>query len=179
MDTDNKNTGSTQQKLLRVWPGVVIVILQWFVRFGIPVFRPEAIAYSVFGGLFFGLLILVWWIFFSRAPWFDRWFAVVLMIAALAATSQIIHRSIATAMVGLMFAVYSIPVLSLAFVVWAVASRSLSDIPRRATMIATTLLASGFWMFLRTDGMDGEAHHDFAWRWAKTSEERLLSQACS
>ncbi|MCX6286204.1 MAG: PQQ-binding-like beta-propeller repeat protein [Bacteroidetes bacterium] len=177
MDSDKKTTGSTQQKLLRVWPGVVIVILQWLVRFGIPVFIPGAAAFGIMGGLFFGLLIVVWWVFFSRAPRFDRWFAIVLMIAALAATSQIIHRSIATAMMGIMFAVYSIPVLSLAFVVWAIVSRRLPNGPRRATMVATILLASGVWTLLRTDGMTGEAHHDFAWRWAKTAEERFLAQA--
>jgi outer membrane protein assembly factor BamB len=80
-------------------------------------------------------------------------------------------------MMGMMFVIYSIPVLSLAFVAWAVGSRHLSDRLRRATMVATVLLASGFWAFLRSDGMDGEAHHFFAWRWAKTSEDRLLAQA--
>jgi outer membrane protein assembly factor BamB len=43
-------------------------------------------------------------------------------------------------------------------------------------MIATILIGSGFWVLLRSDGMDGEAHHYFAFRWAKTSEARLLAQ---
>ena len=167
-----------QVKPLRLWPGILIVILQWVVRFGIPIVAPgdTITQIGVFGALLCGLAIAVWWVFFSRAPLFERWSAIVLMIVSLYATSQIIHISIATTMMGLMFAVYSIPVLSLAFVVWAVACRHFAIIPRRIAMFATILLASGFWAFLRTDGMDGEIHQDFAWRWAKTSEERLLSQ---
>jgi outer membrane protein assembly factor BamB len=167
----------TQQKPLWLWPGVIIVMLQWLVRFGIPIVVPGAIAIGVFGGLLGGLAIVVWWAFFSRAPRYERWGAVVLMIVALVATSRIIHESIATAMQGIMFAVYAIPVLSLAFVVWAVISCRLSDRLRRVAMIATILLASGVWTLVRTDGMTGEARHDFAWRWAETAEERLLAQA--
>jgi hypothetical protein len=69
----------------------------------------------------------------------------------------------------------SSPVLSLAFVAWAVASRRLSDGLRRATMVATILLACGVWAMLRTNGITGDAASDFAWRWAKTAEERLLA----
>lgn len=95
---DNMNnikdiTEQTQQKPLRMWPGVVLVILQWLVRFGLPVLLPDAIAVGIFGGLFLGLVIVIWCAFFSRAPRFERWFAVVLMITALTATSQILHKS--------------------------------------------------------------------------------------
>ena len=174
----NKNIiGSTLQKPLRLWPGVVIIILQWLVRFVIPALVPGAIAIGVFGGIFGGLAVILWWAFFSRAPWIERLTAVVLMIVVLIATSQIIHKSIEASMMGMMFAVYSIPVLSLAFVVWAVSTSRLSNRLRRATMVATILVASGFWALLRTNGMDGEAHQFFAWRWAKTSEERLLAQS--
>lgn len=165
------------QKPLRLWLGVVIVILQWLVRYGLPVFVPDALAVGVFGGVIGGLAVVIWWAFLSRAPRIERWVAILLMIVALAATSQIIHKSIATTMMGMMFVFYSIPVMSLAFVVWAVASRNLSNRLRRSTMVATILVAAGFWAFLRTDGMDGEAHQDFAWRWAKTAEERLLAKA--
>lgn len=177
MNTSKSTTGSAQQKSLRLWPGVVIVVLQWLVRFVIPLFAFDATPIGVFGGLLGGLAIIIWWAFFSRAPRFERWTAVVLMIVALAVTAQIIDKSIATTMMGLMFAVYSIPVLSLVFVVWAVSSRHFPGRLRRVTMFTAILLASGFWALLRTDGMTGETHQDFAWRWSKTAEERLLAKA--
>jgi outer membrane protein assembly factor BamB len=169
----------TQQKPLRLWPGVVVVILQWLVRFVIPIVVPgdTALALGVFGGLLGGLAIVVWWAFFSRAPRIERWGAIVLMIVALVATSRFIHESILTGMRGMMFFVYAIPVLSLAFVVWAVASRRLPDGLRRATMVATILLACGVWTLIRSDGITGDAGAMFAWRWAETPEERLLAQA--
>ena len=167
----------TRQKPLRLWPGVVAVVLQWLARFGVPIFVPEAIPFGVIGGLLGGLAIVVWWAFFSRAPRSERWGAVVLMIVALVATSRFIHESIATSMMGMMFAIYATPVLSLAFVVWAVAGRHLSDGPRRAMMVATILLACGGWTLVRTGGFTGDLDHDFAWRWTETPEERLLAQA--
>jgi hypothetical protein len=160
MNTNTNTTEPTQQKPLRLWPGVVIVILQWLVRFALPAFAPETIAIGVFGGLLGGLAIVVWWAFISRAPRFERWSAIVLMIVALAATSQILHKSIATANMGMMFPIFSIPVLSLAFVVWAVASRRFSKGLQRTTMVATILFATGFWTLLRSEGMDGEIHFD-------------------
>jgi hypothetical protein len=98
------------------------------------------------------------------------------MIAALVATTFILHISVATANMGLMYIFYSIPVMCLAFVIWAVATRNLADNTRRVTMLAVILLASGSWGLLRTNGMDGESHQYFAWRWSKTPEELLLSQ---
>jgi outer membrane protein assembly factor BamB len=165
------------EKLLRLWPGVVAVALQWLVRFGVPIIAPDALYFCVFGGLFGGLAIVVWWAFLSRAPRFERWGAIVLMTVALGATSRVLHASIATGMMGMMYLIFAIPVLSLAFVVWAVASRSLSDGPRRVTMVATILLACGVWALLRTNGITGEAASDFAWRWTATAEERLLANA--
>ena len=167
----------TRQKPLRLWPGVVAVMLQWLVRFGVPIVVPGAMAFGVFGGLLGGLAIVVWWAFFSRAPRSERWGAVVLMIVAMVATPRILHESIATGMMGMMFVIYAIPVLSLAFVVWAVVSRRLSVGPRRAAMVATILLACGVWTLFRTGGITGDGDSDFAWRWAETPEERFLAQA--
>ncbi len=167
----------TRQKPLRLWPGVVIVVLQWLARFGVPIFVPEAIPFGVIGGFLGWLAIVVWWAFFSRAPRSERWGAVVLMIVVPVATPRFIHESIATGMMGMMFVVYATPVLSLAFVVWAVAGRHLCDGLRRATMVATILLACGVWTLVRTGGFGGDLDHDFAWRWAETPEERLLARA--
>jgi outer membrane protein assembly factor BamB len=71
----------------------------------------------------------------------------------------------------------AIPVLSLVLAAWAVASRRLSSGPRRASMVATILLACGVFTLLRTGGITGDGTSDLHWRWTETPEERLLAQA--
>src|SRR5579863_7457258 len=116
----------TPQKPLRVWPGVVAVVVQWLGFFVVPIIVPDALLYGMFGALACALVILAWWLFFSRAPQVERWGAVVLIIAGAFASSRLIDKSIATGMMGFMFPVFSIPVLSLALVGGAVAGRRLS-----------------------------------------------------
>ena len=177
MRTNDKPAGSVERKPLRLWAGIVIVVLQWLLRFALPAISPGAIGIGMFGGILLGLATLVWWAFFSRAAKIERWGALILMVASLVAASQMLHISIATANMGLMYIFYSIPLMCLAFVIWAVSTSHLTDRTRRITMVATILLASGFWALLRTNGMDGETHQYFAWRWSKTPEELLLTQA--
>jgi outer membrane protein assembly factor BamB len=175
--TINQTDAPTLKKPLRLWPGVVAVVLQWLSWFVVPIVVPEAMLFGVFGGLLCALAIVLWWLFFSRAPWSERLGAFVLMIVGLAAASRIVHESIATGMMGMMLFIYAIPVLSLALVAGAVGSRRLSDGRRRASMVASILLACGVFTLLRTGGITGDANSDFHWRWTETPEERLLAQA--
>jgi outer membrane protein assembly factor BamB len=168
---------STDQKSLRLWPGIVIVVLQWLVWIFLQKIFSEALEISVFSGFVGWLAVVIWWVFFSRAPRFERWGAVVLMIAMIILIFFFLHESISTAMMGMMFPVYVTPFLSLAFVMWAVASQYLTDKIRRPAMIATIVFACGVWVLLRTDGMTGDVNQDITWRWADTSEERLLAQS--
>ena len=165
------------EQQLRLWPGVVAVVVQWLLWLVVPIVVPEATLYGVVGGLVCGLPILLWWLFFSRAPRLERWGVAVLMIVAAVATSRIIDKSIATGAMGFMFLGYVIPVLSLALVAAAVAGRRLADGPRRATLVATILVACGAFALLRTEGVTGEGRSQLAWRWAKTPEQKLLTQA--
>jgi outer membrane protein assembly factor BamB len=161
----------------RLWPGIGLVILQWLLRFVLPAIFPGTIIVGVFGSIIIGFLVLVWWVFFSGVKLFDRWLAVVLIIISLILSSKLIDISMATAMMGMMFWVFSIPVMCLALVLWAIATAKMTEAVRRISMVAVILVAAGVWICLRTKGMDGEIHQYFAWRWAKTSEERLLSNA--
>jgi outer membrane protein assembly factor BamB len=176
--TNNQIDLPTSQKPLRVWPGVAAVValcLLWLVPFVVP----DTAIVPMFGGLACGLAVLVWWLFFSRAPWVERVGAIVLMVVAIIATKRFVHESIAGGGMGMLLYVYAIPVLSLALVVWAVASRrlSLSSGPRRASLVVAILLACGVFTLLRTGGIDGEGDSDLHWRWTPTPEQRLLAQA--
>src|SRR5438876_952957 len=165
------------RKPLRLWPGVAAVVLQWLLWFVVPIVAPDAAMIAVLGGLACGLAVLVWWLFFSRAPWAERVGAIVLMVVAVVAAKRVVHQSIANGMMGMMLPIYAIPVLSLALVAWAVATRRLSSGLRRASMVASLLLACGVFTLIRTGGITGDADSDLHWRWTKTPEERLLAQA--
>ena len=158
------------QKPLRLWPGVAAVVLQWLFWFVVPRVAPEAAMFAVLGGLVCGLAVLVWWLFFSRAPWAERVGAIVLMVVVVVATKRVVHPSIAGGMMGMMLPVFSIPVLSLALVGAAVASRRLSSGLRRAVMIGAILVACGVFTLIRTGGITAAAVSDLHWRWTKTPE---------
>ena len=113
---------------------------------------PEAVGFVSLGGILGFLAIVVWWAFFSRAPRIERWGGVVLIIVALVSTWLFLHESLKL----MPFVAYIIPILSLAFVVWAVASSRLSLRPRRMMMVGTILLACGVWTLLRTGGITGD-----------------------
>jgi len=168
----------TSRKPLRLWPGVVIAVLLPIVRFVIPIIVPEALVFGMIGSVVGALAIVIWWVFFSRAPWSERLGAIILMSVTLYATSRIVHESIAGGGMGMLLYLFAIPVLTFALVAWAVVSRSLSSGPRRASLVATILLACGVWTLVRTDGVtSGLIGSDFHWRWTQTSEQRLLAQA--
>jgi outer membrane protein assembly factor BamB len=173
--TDSSAT-PTPRRPLRLWPGVVAAILLSLTWFGMT-WAPEGVLISFVGGLACSAAVLLWWLFFSRAHWFDRLGAIILMIAAVYATSHVIDRSIANGAMGALFYIHVTPVLCLALVAAAVAGRHMAQGPRRATITVSILLACGIFTLLRTDGVTGRGTAQFKWRWAPTSEERLLALA--
>ncbi len=132
---------------------------------------------ATLGGVAAGLIVALWWLFFSRVAWIERVGAIVLMVLALLATSRMVDRSIATGMMGMMLVGYAIPALSLALVAAVAVGRRMSDGFRRATIAGAILIACGAFALLRTGGVAGSGASDLHWRWTPTPEERLLSQA--
>ena len=168
---------STRPKPLRLWPGVVIVVLQWLAWLVVPIVLPEAAVFGALAKVAGALPLVVWWVFFSRAPWSERLGAIALMIVAVVATRPFLDESIATGNLGFQFFAYVAPALSLALVAWAVASRRLPTGSRWAAMVVAILIACGVWTLLRSEDMTGYGAPDFTWRWAATAEQRLLARA--
>src|SRR6266511_4279140 len=177
--TTAKIDSSTSQPQLRLWPGVIAVALQWLIWFGVTVVEPDAMMGAVIGAVACALAILVWWLFFSRAPWAERLGAIALIVISVVVTKRVVHPSIAGGMMGMMLPIFSLPALSLALVVAAAAGRRLSSGPRRAAMVAAILLACVVFTLIRTGGISGYGVSDLHWRWTPTPEQRLLAQAAN
>ena len=127
-------------------------------------------------GVIMGLLIVVWWLFFSRLQWLERFAALVLIVLAVILLTRLVHVSISNGMMGAMLYVISIPVMSLALVGAAVAGNRLSRAGRRVAIVAAILIGSGLLMIVRTEGITGNAQSDWQFRWSKSPEEVLLAQ---
>ena len=54
------------RKPLRLWPGVVIAVVQLLLRFALPVVVPDAMVFGLFGGPICALAVLLWWLLLSR-----------------------------------------------------------------------------------------------------------------
>jgi outer membrane protein assembly factor BamB len=166
----------TVRKPLRLWPGVAVAVLVVVLRL-MPIVVDEIMPIAMMGAVVGGLLILLWWLLLSRAPWVERLSVIVLTIVALFATSRLVHESIAGGAMGFLLYVWAIPSLAVALVAALVASRRLSSRARRASVVAAILLACGVWTLVRTEGVTSDiVGSDFRWRWTPTPEQRLLTQ---
>ena len=164
-------------KPIRLWPAVVIAIDQLLVMFGAPVVAPDSgMLIGMLGGVISALAILVWWLLFSRARWFERVGAIVLMVAAVFATRAVAHASMVGAGQGMMIYFLPTPYLALALVAWAVATRHLKDGVRQAALVAAVFLACAPFDIIRTAGIKGGAGGEFHWRWTPTPEQLLLAK---
>src|SRR5919112_3274181 len=83
------------QKLLRVWPGIVAVVLIWLSRFGIKAVIPgiDGFGKAMMTSFVFTLILIIWWAFFSRARRLERLAALGLIALAMAATWLLRHDS--------------------------------------------------------------------------------------
>jgi outer membrane protein assembly factor BamB len=164
-------------KSIRLWPGVIAAALLLLVRLVVPLILPESPILGVIGAVVCALAIVVWWLFFSRAPWSERLGAIAVMIVGLFATSRFVDQSISNGMMGMMLPIYATPALTVALVGAVVASRRLSSGGRRTAIAAAILLACGAFTLLRTGGISGGGISDLHWRWTPSPEEKLLARA--
>jgi len=174
--SDTQPLDSTARKPIRLWPGAAAVILMWTAWLVVPAVFPDLGPYPLFAALGLALAVVLWWLFFSRAPWLERIGALILIVAGIAATSRLVHESISNGMMGMMLFVYAIPVMSLALVAGVAIGRRFPAGARRATLAASILLACVAFTLIRTGGVRGEGGSDLHWRWTPTPEERLLAQ---
>jgi len=186
--TAHPPAGSALRKPLRLWPGVALGVLILVLRYLPPqiaprLFEPDTALnvtlFAFFGALLAGVLVLLWWLLFSRAPRVDRLLALGLVAVGFLAGPLVQDVSITAGAMGFLYPILVIPIVAPAFVAWAALTQHLSDGVRRKTMAAAVLLAFASVGLIRTGGFTAGMKHDFAWRWTPTPEERLLAAEAS
>jgi len=173
----------TPASSIRLWPGITVLVFGLLARFGLDAVMPpgqeiagmEAGIVGLLASVVATLLIVLWWLFFSRAPWVERLGAIAVMALAVFATKAVAHESIAGAGQGMLLPIMGIQLMTVALVVWAVASRGLSAGVRRASMAASLILACGLFATIRTDGVSNTVPV-YHWRWTPTAEQLLLAR---
>jgi len=160
---------SFKQTPLRLWPGVVIVVLQlFFLHLPGRIWPASALMfYGMLGSLMASLLVLIWWLFFSRAGWRLRLGGLALLIVVHAVTVVLADPS--AKMVAFL---PGVPWLCAIFVA------SLFFRSRTVTIVAV-LVASLAWTLVRTEGVTGTMATAYGWRWGETSEQQFLASDAS
>jgi len=163
----------TALRPLRLWPGIIgaALILVGGAMAPIRVASMGGVLVAIVGAL----VVLIWWLLFSRAPWLDRIAGVALIAVAIYAMRPLLDRSIATGAMGFL-PILSLPVFALVLVLWAAATRARPATTRRVLLVVGVIIAAGACMLVRTAGVRGGGGFDFHWRWTPTPEERLLAQ---
>jgi outer membrane protein assembly factor BamB len=161
---------------LRLWPGVALAILLLVLRYIVPVAVDDGVAIGLLGAVACSLLIALWWLFASRAPWAERLGVLALMAATIVALRPLMDRSIQTGAMGMLFYFLAIPTMAAAFVAGVAATRTRPDGVRRIAAAAAIVIGAGAWGLLRTGGFSGAGKQDLSWRWSMTPEDRLVAQ---
>ena len=157
----------------RLWPGVLLLAIQWLTWLGLPIVAPGAAVYALLVGVLGGgVAIVLWWLVVSRLPWFERAVGLLWMVAAPFAARYVVHHSVAP---WVMTFVLFIPIACLGLVGWTAVVKNYPTAPRLASLPAAAALACGLLALVRSDGVTGEGRFQLQWRWTPTAEQRLLA----
>jgi outer membrane protein assembly factor BamB len=179
-ETEQQLTGAAVTKAdlpgawrLRLWPGVVIVGLQWLVILGPDYVVPGTMIQfqcKLFGALGATVAIAVWWLFASGAPRLERF--LLLGVCVLVAAGSLLFNALPVQV----FLVFALPWVPTAWVGSLLLTSMMPWWTRRAALISAVALTSGFFALVRFEGIDGGISPSFQWRWAQTAEAKLLAE---
>jgi outer membrane protein assembly factor BamB len=160
----------------RLWPGVVIVLVQWLLIIGPDYVVPgsmiqfQAKILSAAGAM---LAIAVWWLFGSRVPRRDR-----LLVVGACAAAGVVALSLSS-FPFLVLLVFALPWVPTVWVACLLVTPAFRWPARRAALLLALAATWGYFTLLRFEGIDGATAPEFRWRWTRTSEQKLLDDIAS
>lgn len=160
---------------LRLWPLVVIVVLQWLAML-VPAWLAPATTLHFFGGflgpLVGGAAVAAWWLFASRLTWTDRWLGLAVFIASIAVTWLLADPSFEL----IWLLLHGLPIATTALTIWLIATPFLNWPMRRAGLLVVVLVSWGFFLLVRHEGYSGNFAVAIPWRWNASDEAKFLAE---
>jgi hypothetical protein len=131
------------QPRLRLWPGVLIVALQWVFITLAQIYAAGTMIqfYAMFmGPMVGGALFAGWWLFASRLPWKERWLGLFAGIGSGVAAMLLAHPTLG----GMAMGVFALPAITLAAAAWLLVTQFMRWPIRRTGLLAVLLLLALF-----------------------------------
>ncbi len=174
---ESTNRARAGMRSLRVWPAILLVILMWGMRVGGGLFDEPSFGVMIaqyMGPCGASVLILVWWILFSRASRKEKLIGTGGLAAIFAVTTALVDKTV----VGIGTMIFAVPWGATAFAVAAIFASSWC--PGRTTLaLVAAVLGFGYWDLVRLDEFHGDFRVVQNWRWEPTAEERLVESLAS
>lgn len=159
---------------LRIWPALVLLVLFALAKFSTQLngeFTPTLFMLTIFGPMAIGVMACVWWAFFSRASFRERWQGLLEVVAIGVLGFLIADKS----MRGMSFFFYPFPLaLAMFLIVPTVLSQWRSKWRTMLTVLAVAAVF-GYTSLIRLEGLTGDFDAKITYRWQPTAEDLLLA----
>lgn len=162
-------------KPLRTWPAILFILAALGIRLapmGIPDPGDEINMAAGLGPVVAGLLLILWWLFASRARIWERLFGVIgmgLLGGLTYLASDPTMQGYATLIM------LTVPMGIIGFSFATLFLRRSNSFRRVMIALLVSTLSFGFSILLRNEGMWGHAKIDLRWRWTPTAEQEMLT----
>ena len=168
-------TGVSRESLLRTWPGWVILGLTLVLTQVVPRWRlrtVEGFVSLVAGAPLGAVLLLVWWVGFSRARGADRWWNPLVYVVG----GVLVWQWLFPGLDGSFLMVLGLPFVALVWLLALLGVGRRLEGPRRWWVTGAIAAAWGLLTLVRVEGTDGQINPRLGWRFVPTAEERLLQE---
>lgn len=176
-DTNEASEPSThkrQESALRVWPalflllGMIVSFIPDLLNSGVQMLQ----GIKMMGPALCGILILLWWLFASRARWKERLLGLLGVAAGFCLTLALVD----TSMFGVPTIMVTIPMGLAAFATGVILCRNQASVKRVTTIVVMAALGFGFSTLLRGGGVvGGTGSLVLDWRFVQSPEQRLVA----
>ena len=180
VQTENsiESSNSSFQRI-RIWPAALLLVAMAATKF-VPLMlkeeSTELLIVMVFGPLLIGILLMAWWIFFSRASRGERIIVPIVCTLSVLLTTWLCDQSLQfeNSLFGPGLLLVMIPMGISAFTIGAIFCHRLLSFNRTWIALLMAVCGFGFTGLLKSDGMWGNGVLDLSWRWTTSAEEKLL-----